>query len=78
MAQLLTFRLRLTFCQILAFGVVQILAQSNSSSGGSSLSPGVIAGIVVGAVVGKLVQVLNTLGSSCSVLKSDLNSNLTL
>ena len=71
MAQLLTFRLRLTFCQILAFGVVQILAQSNSSSGGSSLSPGAIAGIVVGAVVGKLA--LNTLGSSCSVLKSDLN-----
>ena len=72
MAQLLTFRLRLTFCQILAFGVVQILAQSNSPSGGSSLSPGAIAGIVVGAVVGKLVQ-LNTLGSSCSILESDLN-----
>ena len=72
MAQLLTFRLRLTFCQILAFGVVQILAQSNSPSGGSSLSPGAIAGIVVGAVVGKLC-ILNTLGSSYGVLKNNLN-----
>ena len=51
---------------------MQILAQSNSPSGGSSLSPGAIAGIVVGAVVGKLC-ILNTLGSSYGVLKSDLN-----